>query len=389
MKKLSCLLLSMLICFTALCACAKTGPIDSPSDKKPSSSHNDLNTECEVLDSAELVAKMGLGWNLGNTLDAPDGENAWGQPTTTQEMIDAIKELGFNTIRIPVSWGRHTDEEFNIDPDWIRRVQDIVDYAMSNDMFVIINSHHDNDYYYPTKTNDEEQGEKFITAVWTQISEYFKDYDQHLIFECMNEPRLEGTDWEWSIDLSNKRCARAVEIINKYNQLFVDIVRASGGRNADRFLMASCYAGNSSYALIDEYVLPTDTVTDRLLLSVHAYTPYNLAMGTDMSNNKFTSDGKSSINWLLKNCNEKFVSQGVPVVITEMGCINKANDEQRYDWAYYYISKAKEYGIACIWWDNGHDDLGEETYGLFDRNNLCIYQSAKKVYQGLIDGYNS
>lgn len=384
MKKLFCILLSFIMCVSLLCSCC-----DTQEDKTPATSHNDLNVDNTLMSSEELISAMGLGWNLGNTLDAPDGENSWGQPTTTKEMIDTLKSLGFDSIRIPVSWGRHTDEEFNIDKDWIARVQEVVDYAMANDMYVVINSHHDNDYYYPTYENDAKQGEKFITQIWTQVAEYFKDYDQHLIFECMNEPRLTGTNWEWSIDITNSDCAEAVEIINKYNQLFVNIVRNSGGRNADRFLMVSSYAGSSSTSLIDEFVMPTDTTPDRLILSTHAYSPYNLAMGTDMSNKTFNNDAKKSLDWLFKNCYEKFVSQGIPVVITEMGCINKANDEERYNWANYYVSNAKQNGIACMWWDNGHDDLGEETYGLFNRTELKIYTSAKRVYQGLIDGINS
>ncbi len=380
MKRFISLALALLMTLSLLTACG-----DTP--KEPGK-HNDLEIGYTSISSAELIEEMGIGWNLGNTMDAPEGENAWGQPTTTHEMIDKIKELGFNTIRIPVSWGKHTDENFKIDKDWIRRVQDIVDYAMDNDMYVIINSHHDNDFYYPTITNDEEQGEKFITAIWTQVAEYFKDYDQHLIFECMNEPRLDGTDWEWSIDISNKRCSRAVDLINKYNQLFVNIVRESGGRNTDRFLMMSSYAGSPATASIDEFVIPTDTVSDRLLLSTHAYSPYDLAMGDDPDNDTFTNSGKKSIEWSLGQLTEKFVNAGIPVVITEMGCINKYNPEERYNWAVYYVSRAKELGMVCIWWDNGHDDYGSETYGLFDRTNLKIYDSAQRVYEGLMDGLN-
>lgn len=381
MKRLLSLALALVMILCVFTACG------APAPKEPGE-HNDLEISYTSISSSELVKEMGIGWNLGNTMDAPDGENAWGQPTTTPEMINKIKELGFNTIRIPVSWGKHTDEEFNIDPEWIRRVQDIVDYAMDNDMYVIINSHHDNDFYIPTKNNDEERGEKFITAIWTQVAEYFKNYDQHLIFECMNEPRLVGTDWEWSIDITNKRCARAVEIINKYNQLFVNIVRESGGRNTDRFLMMSSYAGSPSTASIAEFIIPTDTVEDRLLLSTHSYSPYDLAMGDNPNNDKFDYNGKKSIEWSLNQLTEKFTNAGIPVVITEMGCINKYNPEERYNWGVYYVSKAKELGMVCVWWDNGHDDYGSETYGLFDRHNLKVYDSAQRVYEGLMDGLN-
>ncbi len=381
MKKLITLLLALTLIITLASACAK-----EQEEPYVPTTHNNLAIEYTSISSEELMNRLDIGWNLGNTLDAPEGENAWGQPTTTPEMITKIKELGFNLIRIPVSWGLHTDEDFNIDPEWMDRVQEVVDYAISIDMYVIINSHHDNDFYYPTGKNYEEQGEKFFNAIWTQIAERFKDYDQHLIFEAMNEPRLTGTDWEWNIDISNKRCARAVEIINQYNQSFVDIVRASGGRNLDRFLMMSCYAGNGSYAVIDEFIIPTDTVEDRLMLSYHAYTPYNLAMGTSYDYVAFDADGKRQVDWVFKMVKEKFLDKGIPCIVTEMGCINKGNPQARYDWGEYYISKGKEYGVTCVWWDNQHNDFGEESYGLFDRTNLEIFDEAMPAYEGMMAG---
>ncbi len=384
MKRFLTILLTLALMLTMATACDKT-PAEEP---YVPTQHNDLSVDYTSLSSAEFTKQLIIGWNLGNTLDAPDGENSWGQPTTTPEMMAALKNLGFNLIRIPVSWGKHTDEDFNIDKEWMDRVQEVVDYAISLDMYVIINSHHDNDFYYPTQKNYEEQGEKFFTAIWTQIAERFKDYDQHLIFEAMNEPRLSGTDFEWWVDMDNKRCQTAVGLINTYNQTFVDIVRASGGRNTDRFLMMSCYCGNGDYAVIDEFVIPTDTVEDRLMLSYHAYTPYNLAMGTDPNVTKFDASGEREINWVFQKIKSKFLDAGIPAIITEMGCINKGNNSERYKWGKYYISKSVEYGVPCIWWDNQHNDYGEETYALFDRTNLKIFDECQEVYQGMMDGLN-
>ncbi len=380
MKKLISILLAFILVLSLCTACKEAEKPYVPT------SHNDLTVEYTSRSSEEFMKDLIIGWNLGNTLDAPEGENSWGQPTTTPEMIAKLKELGFNLIRIPVSWGLHTDEEFNIDPEWMARVQEVVDYAISLDMYVIINSHHDNDFYYPTKKNYEAQGEKFFTAIWTQIAENFKDYDQHLIFEAMNEPRLAGTDFEWWIDIGNSRCATAVDIINKYNQTFVDIVRASGGRNLDRFLMMSCYAGNGDYAVIDEFIIPTDTVEDRLMLSYHAYTPYNLAMGTSYDYVEFDKNGEREVNWVFQKIQKKFLDAGIPAIVTEMGCINKGNPQARYDWGKYYVSKAKEYGVVCVVWDNQSNSVGEESYGLFDRTNLKIFEEMEPVYDGMMDG---
>ena len=142
---------------------------------------------------------MKIGWNMGNTLDAPDGETSWGQPEITPELIKSVKELGFKTIRLPVSWGKHTvDEDYTIDSAFLDRVQEVVDYCFDNDLYVIVNSHHDNDFYYPSKERFEE-GSKFIESIWSQVAERFKDYGTKLIFESMNEPRLAGTGNEWCL----------------------------------------------------------------------------------------------------------------------------------------------------------------------------------------------
>lgn len=346
-------------------------------------------SESEVKPSAtpaptELIEQMVIGWNLGNTLDAPNGETAWGQPTTTKKMIDVVKECGFNTVRIPVSWGKHTDSEYNIDSAWLKRVKEVVDYAIDNDMYVIINSHHDNDYYYPSKEHLEES-KKYIQKIWSQVAVYFKDYDYHLIFESMNEPRLAGTNYEWYFNPSATECKDAAKVINELNQLFVDTVRASDGLNGDRYLMVTPYSASPSSATDSAFILPSDSVKDRLILSVHAYTPYDLAMGDSMSKVTFGTTEKNSIDQFMKSLYNKFVSKGVPVIIGETGCINKNNPDERYKWAYYFVSRAKEYGIGVCMWENSNDTTGNESYALFDRKNLKIFDNSLCVYNGIMD----
>ncbi len=383
MKKILSLVLVLIMALSMLTACGEKEPAELPYTP---TQHNDLSVEYTSLSAEELNKNLRIGWNLGNTLDAPDGENSWGQPTTTPEMMAALKDLGFNLIRVPVSWHKHMDKENVIDEEWMDRVQEIVDYAISLDMYVIINSHHDNDQYYPSKRIFESSGEEWFRAVWTQVAERFKDYDQHLIFEAMNEPRLSGTNHEWWCDTNSAECLEAVDIINKNNQIFVDAVRASGGRNTDRILMMSCYCGNGDYAAFEHFVIPTDTVEDRLMLSYHAYTPYNLAMGTDPNVTQFDANGEKEVNWVFQKIKAKFLDAGIPAVVTEMGCINKGNDFERYKWGKYYISKGKEYGVTCVWWDNQHNSFGEETYALFDRTNLKIFDECQEVYRGMMEG---
>ena len=192
----------------------------------------------------DFIKELHLGWNLGNTFDATnvgnisaehelDYEKAWCGEFTKIENIAALKAAGFNTIRIPVSWHNHVDENFNISRAWLTRVKEVVDWCRDMDLYVIVNTHHDNeeDFYYPDSAHME-SSKKYLTAVWSQIAEAFKDYDEHLILESLNEPRLVGTNYEWWIDQNNEQCKDAVSCINTLNQLFVDTVRASGGSNA-------------------------------------------------------------------------------------------------------------------------------------------------------------
>lgn len=378
-KKITALVAALLLIMSLFGCGAKEQPIEN--------SHNDLNVDSGILELEDLPELMKIGWNLGNTLDAPEGETSWHQPVTTKEMIDKIHELGFNTIRVPTSWGLHTSgaPDYTIDGEWMDRVEEVVNYALANDMFVILNSHHDNDFYYPSKEHEAESV-NYIEKIWAQIAERFKDYDQHLIFQSMNEPRLAGTDYEWWVDYNNVQCLEAIEIINSCNQKFVDVVRAAGGRNENRFLLLSSYCGSPYYSLQEPFKLPDDSAKKKLLVSVHAYTPYNLAMGTDMSNRTFDQSGKNEIDDFLNKHYEKYVSQGVGVIVDEMGIINKNNPYDRQDWGTYYIAKAKSLGIVCCWWDNGSNGQGEESYGFFDRNSLEIFPTGKPAYDGLMAG---
>ncbi len=332
----------------------------------------------------QIVAEMGAGWNLGNTLDATGGnglssETSWGNPKTTKAMIDAVKAQGFNTVRVPVSWGRHMSSDLTIDSAWMARVKEIVDYCIDNDMYVILNIHHDNEisnknpFFYPNSTH-KEKSIAFVKAVWTQVSEVFKNYDQHLIFEALNEPRLIGTNDEWwfPVNSPNANVTTAIQIINEMNQQAVNVIRASGGNNADRCIMIPGYGASIDGCTTPGYKLPTDTVANRLIVSVHAYTPYNFALnasGTSM----FTSSGKNEINSLFNTLKSKFINNGIPVVIGETSASNKKNSAERIKWAEYYMGMAAEAGIPCMLWDNNVEystgNLGE-NHGHLNRSTL-------------------
>ncbi|MCM1539036.1 MAG: cellulase family glycosylhydrolase [bacterium] len=343
----------------------------------------------ELPDNEALafVHDMKIGWSLGNTLDAYsdggytnelDSETCWVSVATTKEMIDDIYEAGFRTMRVPVTWhGHFTDEDFTISGVWLDRVQEIVDYGIDNGMYIILNIHHDTreDCYFPD-TEHLEQSTKYISAVWSQLSARFADYDEHLIFEGMNEPRLVGHANEWWIDNHSEDCMDAIACINTLNQVFVDTVRAGGGNNGSRYLMVPGYDASPEGALHSDFVLPSDPggAENRLMVSVHAYTPYNFALqspGDAGSRSEFDAGSSAStrdIDSFMDRLYDRFISQGIPVVIGEFGARDKdQNTQDRVDYAAYYIAAARARGITCLWWDNNAFSGNGENFGLYYR----------------------
>lgn len=320
----------------------------------------EFNTDITAL---ELTADIKVGWNIGNTLDATGGsgltqETSWGNPAVTPELIQAVKDAGFNAVRIPTTWERQMDDNNVIRDDWIARVQEIVDYAYSRDMYVILNMHHE-EWYQPYADKEEEISAK-MTACWTQIAERFKDYDEHLIFEGMNEPRWKNTQFEWNGGNDEGR-----QVVNHLNKVFVDAVRSTGGNNQYRFLMVCPYAANSSESALSALEIPDD---DRLIVSVHAYIPYSFALQNPGSDKWLASKPNCTkeIDELADVLDRLFISKGQAVIVGECGAMNRENEEYRAQWAEYYFAKFKEIGVPCFWWDNGSFYSGE-TFGLFDR----------------------
>ena len=262
--------------------------------------------EVPTNEALQFVKDMKIGWNLGNTFDASectwlsdelDYESAWCGVKTSARLIQAVKDAGFNTLRLPVSWHNHVSgENHTISEAWLDRVQEVVDMARAADMYVILDIHHDNntEFLYPS-SEYHEQSKHYIKCIWEQLAERFKDYDDKLVFEAMNEPRLVGTNYEWWLNPNDASCKDSVACINELNQLFVDTVRASGGNNATRYLMVPGYCASVDGALNANFILPTDTVENHLIVSVHAYTPYNFALNTK-GTAEFDMDKASDVN---------------------------------------------------------------------------------------------
>ncbi|MDE6220079.1 MAG: glycoside hydrolase family 5 protein [Lachnospiraceae bacterium] len=333
------------------------------------------NTKMEDLTAMDIVKDMKIGWNIGNTLDSTRTditrmdasykfETAWGNPEVTPELIDTVLDSGFNVIRIPVSWTNHIgpEPEYQITESWMERVREVVDYAYDKGAYVILNIHHE-DWNYPYYDNLDRASAE-MAAVWKQIAEVFKDYDEHLIFEGQNEPRKVGTSLEW-----NGGDAEGWEVVNKTNQVFIDTVRAAGGSNPYRMLMIPGYAANCSVGIRHIEVPEND---NRVIISVHAYEPYDFALNKD-GRSEWNHD-TDAIDRLMKDLQALFLDNGTPVIIGEFGAMNKNNESERAEWAAYYVSAAKKVGVPCIWWDNGLFEGDGERFGLFDRHTYeCKY----------------
>ena len=337
--------------------------------------------------ATELVSFISTGWNLGNTLDATGGgnslysETSWGNPKTTKAMIDAVKKQGFNTVRVPVSWGNHTTgNNFTIDSQWLARVKEVVDYCIDNDMYVILNIHHDTStqYYYPS-SKYKTQSVKFVKSIWTQVAKYFKDYDQHLVFETLNEPRLVGTGDEWwfNVNYPNDNVRDSISVINTLNQTAVDTIRAAGGKNTDRCIMVPGYGASIDGCTTSTFKLPNDSTPNRLIVSVHAYTPYNFALNAN-GTAEFKDNLKSEVDYLYSTIKSHFIDKGIPAIIGETSASNKNNASERLKWAQYYMGKSAEYGVPCMLWDNNvfnGSDKGE-CHGHLNRSTLKWYDKA-------------
>ena len=337
--------------------------------------------------ATELVSFIGTGWNLGNTLDATGGgnslysETSWGNPKTTKAMIDAVKKQGFNTVRVPVSWGNHTTgNNFTIDSQWLARVKEVVDYCIDNDMYVILNIHHDTStqYYYPS-SKYKTQSVKFVKSIWTQVAKYFKDYDQHLVFETLNEPRLVGTGDEWwfNVNYPNDNVRDSISVINTLNQTAVNAIRAAGGKNNDRCIMVPGYGASIDGCTTSTFKLPNDSTPDRLIVSVHAYTPYNFALNAN-GTAEFKDNLKSEVDYLYSTIKSHFIDKDIPAIIGETSASNKNNTAERVKWAQYYMGKSAEYGVPCMLWDNNvfnGSDKGE-CHGHLNRSTLKWYDKA-------------
>ena len=359
--------------------------------------HAEENAPVTGLTATEIVSRLNIGWNMGNTFDAtgynaPDiysHETSWGNPVVDRELIQRVKDGGFNCIRIPITWYRHIadDGSYTIDPAFMARVREVVDYAIDCDLYVIINIHHEAWLNVPELSTDYERIGVELAAVWAQIAHEFAGYDQRLIFESMNEPRMAGTGLEWN---GNKAGYNAV---NYLNQVFVDTIRGSGeGYNGERALMIPGYAASSSYAAMAAITIPTvnGLQAENIIISVHCYSPYDFCLSDKQTAfNPANKSHTNSIDSVFTNVERLFLEKGIPVIMGETGATNTGNNhDARAAWARYMGAKSTAYGVPILIWDNGNNQTsGGECHVWVRRaiNSKLRSQRTPYPYQDVLD----
>lgn len=379
--------------------------------------------------AAQAVANMRLGWNLGNTLDSNSGdlenmwierwterkpsdyETAWGQPVTKPELIKMFKDAGFNAIRVPVTWYPHMEAKFDTDlkwdpaadpigtkiqDDWMKRVREVVDYVISQDMYCIINIHHDTGaattgWLVADEKEYAAQKERF-EAIWTQIAEEFRDYGEHLLFEGYNEMLDSYDSWCFASFATSSKynasvASSAYKAINSYAQSFVNAVRATGGNNATRNLIVSTYgacSGEGSWNThlqdpLKQMQLPADNVAGHIIFEVHSY--------PDLSSG--LSSAKSSVSKMMNNVQTDLASKGAPVIFGEWGTSNgddyTNHHSEMVSFVRYFVEQAKTKGFGTFYWmelsDGEHRSVPE-----FSQQDLV--DAIVKGYYGE-NGYSS
>ena len=337
----------------------------------------------------ELAGMMGKAWNLGNALDSTSngtaGETLWNNKfPVSKEMFDAVKDAGFGTVRIPVSYMdkivQNADGTYTIDSAYMARVKQVVDAAISANLFVIVNIHNDGGngvegmWLDITKTgSDFTAVQNKFAGVWSSIANTFANYDQKLIFEGFNELNNGTQNAPSPSDLSN---------VNNLNQAFVTAVRNSGGeskKNQDRVLIVNGYNANIDNT-VNSFVKPNDTIDDRLMLSVHYYDPYNFTL-----NENGTSEWDADTEYMegqLQKIATFANGLNMPVVIGEYGAIDKNNIDSREEYIATFNAIATELGIVTAYWDNGY--TGQYGFAIFDRTNNTITATGQVLLNAIL-----
>ena len=354
-----------------------------------------FNAFAQLSTAPTLAKRMHVGVNLGNTFEAICDEDAWGGGKTSQKLIDSIKAAGFNTVRIPTAWFCHSDTiTSTIKPQWIARVKEVVDYCIKDKLYVILNMHWDQGWLenrinakHQAKVNERQK------VYWTQIANYFKDYDEHLLFAGANEP--------------NASNPVQMAVLLSYYQTFVDAVRETGGNNASRTLIVQGPETDVEKTLNLMNTLPKDKIKNRLMVEIHYYTPFQFCLlkkdaawgkmfyywgkdfhsKTDVERNSSWGE-EELVDSLFNGLKKKFVDKGIPVILGEFGAYRRKIDDSANQelnnksvehFNKYVVKRAISNGIIPYYWDTPNNLFNRETGGLLDKGVLkALMEGAKE-----------
>jgi len=324
-------------------------------------------------------------WNKAWNNDLDTWETAWGNPAVTKSMIKAVKDAGFNAIRIPVRWLPHVTDEstMSIDPDWVNRVKEVVDWCLEYDMYVLINTHHELWLEYNPYYQYKERINTHLGKLWTNIATAFADYDGRLAFAGVNEVVHNGS-WQSPSSENN-------EVTNSYHQTFVNAVRATGGKNLYRNLVVQTYSCNPDYGF-SGLVVPTDQVEGRMSVEFHYYQPWDYCGAGTV----YSWDDVNTLKNVMNRAKTAWWDKGYGVMVGEYGCTmhyqadatSEVQEQQKQNVGLYcktIVSVMRELGFAGFVWDNNAFGSGEDKFGIFDRaNNMACGNTY--VLSGIIEG---
>ena len=364
---------------------------DSSGDNTDPEGAVNINENLPNNSAMMFVQNLGIGINIGNTLDAIGtnhwhaGETGWGNPQITRDLISALKNYGYKTIRLPVTWAEYIGpapdyligdcvfENCSRCPNRMDRVAEVVNWILDEDLYCIINLHHDGGHsdksWILNASDNPEETSAMFTAVWKQIAQKFSEVSQDkLIFESMNEIGFDNLWNRWSGGLNGK--SEAFGLVNALNQIFVDTIRSAEG-NEDRFLLIAGYWTDINLTCDPFFVLPSDKTDQRLILSVHYYDPSIFTIAEERDNDwGFTDTWGSPADYrhLTEQMNKlkiNFLDKGIPVILGEYGVtFRNKKEEDRVKWMAAVTQYSLNYGVCPILWDTGGEISRRPPYAM-------------------------
>ena len=360
-------------------------------------------------DAVQFAMSMGIGWNLGNQMDAHYGgcsyEEGWGNKAATQQTFNGVANAGFKSVRIPVTWMGHIGPAptYTIEKAWLDRVAELVDMAHKAGLKAIINIHHDGfgasdtpskGYHWidlPGAVKSEETNQRIkqqLTMVWLQIGQRFANYGDFLIFETLNEIQ----DGGWGGGANRTDGGEQYRVLNEWNQVCVNAIRAAGGMNETRYIGVPGYVTNPDLT-VENLVLPEDVVENRLMVAVHSYDPWDFAGSAQYQ--EWGHTGKDVVPGadenayvgMLNRLYNMYVRRGIPVYFGEFGAVRRASARLYY---FRYICKAmRDRRIPALYWDNGNSKGGNDGFGVINHQTGKYIGNGEQAVRAMVDSWEN